>query len=156
METVYLETTIISYLVSRPSRDKVLAAHQQVTRAWWATSRHRFICVVSDEVMREITNGDEGMARERLRVARGLPRLESTPAALDLASLFIATGALPPAMHADALHLAIAALARVDFLLTWNCKHLANAHILRRLEAEATRLDMALPTVGTPLQLTED
>jgi hypothetical protein len=79
METVYLETTICSYLVARPSRDVVVAGHQQTTGEWWAKRRHEFICVVSDFLVTEIGRGDAAPSEARLRLADGLPRLQTTP-----------------------------------------------------------------------------
>lgn len=79
METVYLETTIFSYLVARPSRDVVVAGHQRTTADWWANRRQEFICVVSDFLVTEISRGDAAPSAVRLRLAEGLPRLQTTP-----------------------------------------------------------------------------
>lgn len=155
MESVYLESTVVSYLVARPSRELVLAAHQSITRQWWNTERSKLRCVVSNEVLREISVGDAEMVRLRLSAIEGLPVLAADTATMDLVEAFMRTRALPPTMRTDAMHLAIAATANVHYLLTWNCKHLANAHILRRLEKEAYQRQLTLPRVCTPYELLE-
>lgn len=103
----------------------------------------------------EAARGDARQAQLRLEALAGLPRLPTSPAAAELALLFIATGSLPPSAKVDAVHLAVATLATADYLLTWNCRHLANAQILRRLDREAARQGWNLPKVCTPLELME-
>lgn len=153
MEIVFIETTIASYLVARPSRDLVLAAHQQLTREWWEEERGRYHCVTSEEVMREAEAGEPEMARRRKDALRALPLFPITEPIRELARRFMATGALPVTAGSDALHLAVATDVRADFLLTWNCRHLANSRILKRLEREASAMGRALPTVCTPLEI---
>jgi hypothetical protein len=140
MESIYLETTVISYLVARPSRDLVLAAHQSVTRDWWENERVKYRCIVSDEVVREARRGESEMARRRIELISGLEIVSTTADMRMVSEALMATGAMPRAMVSDALHLAIAMLSDAQFLLTWNCRHLANAAILRRLEREARRI----------------
>jgi len=152
-ETVYIETSFVSLLVADPSRDVSIAGNQQVTRDWWERRRHAFQCVTSDETVREASQGDERQVRLRLEKLRGMPVLPVSDEAEMLAAQFLATGSLPVAARADASHLAIATLAETDYLLTWNCRHLANAQILRRLEREATRRGWSLPYVCTPHEL---
>ena len=113
------------------------------------------MCVVYQEVVREISMGDSVKVIQRLEVIDGLPVLALTNEALELADLFMATKALPASMRTDAIHLALAAAAKVDYLMTWNCKHLANAQILKRLEKDALRRGVYLPRVCTPLELME-
>ncbi len=108
MESVYLETTIFSYLVARPSRDVVVAGHQQTTADWWARLRGEFVCFISDFLITEISRGDAAPSSARLHLIEGLPRLQTTPDVLQLASRFVAAGALPQNAQADALHLALA------------------------------------------------
>jgi predicted nucleic acid-binding protein len=156
MEIVYIETTVVSLLVANPSRDVATAGQQQTTRDWWRLRRGAFQCVTSDETLAEVARGDSEQARQRLAVLAGLPVLPITAEEEHLAAEFLSTGCLPAAARSDALHLAAATRAKVDFLLTWNCRHLANAQILRRLEREADRLGWQLPTVCTPLELMGD
>jgi hypothetical protein len=156
LETVYIETTIVSLLVAEFSRNLVIAASQQATRDWWLVRRPEFACVTSAEVLAEASMGDSEQARKRLEILAGLPQLDITEEARNLAQAFIATGALPPKAVRDAAHLAVATAAHVDYLLTWNCRHLANGEILRRLEREAKARQWDLPHVCTPLELMGD
>jgi hypothetical protein len=153
MDTVYIETTIVSYLVAEPSRDLLVAAHQQANREWWQDRRQEFVCLCSPEVIREASLGDAEQVARRLAVLATLPQVLLTEQGESMARVFLATGALPPVAQSDALHLAIATTAEADFLMTWNFRHLANAPILRRLEQEAVRRGWRLPTVCTPLEL---
>ena len=153
METVYLETSFISYLVSEPSRDVIVAGHQQITRAWWAQRRQEFACCVSDAVWKEASRGDPAQAQSRQEVLRELPRLTITPEVERLARTILDGGALPPVAFPDAVHIAVAAAERVNYLLTWNCKHIANAAVLRRLEAIFRSRGAYLPVIATPEEL---
>jgi hypothetical protein len=156
METVYIETSIVSYLVADPSRDLLTAANQQVTRDWWQRRRIGFVCVVSQEVVAEASRGDAEEVRRRLAVLAMLPRAAVSGDAEQLARLFLSTGCLPPKAARDAVHLAVATAIAADYLLTWNCRHLANAQILRRREREARRAGRLLPQVCTPPELMGD
>jgi hypothetical protein len=153
METVYIETSVVSLLVANPSRDVLIAGQQQATRDWWQLRRVCFECVTSDETRAEAARGDAEQIRKRLAALAGLPSLSITPEIDKLAEEFLRTGALPAAARSDAIHLSAASITQVDYLLTWNCRHLANGQILRRLEREARRSGWDLPTVCTPLEL---
>ena len=152
METVYIETTIVSYLVARPSRDLIVAGHQQLTREWWDCRRAKFACFISDVVLDEARAGNAEQAALRLEALQGFPRLAATPEAERLAAAFL-QGVLPAKAVRDAAHLAIAAAGKVKYLLTWNCNHLANAQILDRLEPIALKASFKLPRVCTPEEL---
>jgi hypothetical protein len=156
VEIVYIETSVVSLLVANPSRDLATAAKQQATRDWWNSQRELFHCITSDETLTEAARGDATQAGLRLAALAKLPAMAITEEAEKLAAEFLSTGALPAAARSDALHLSVATGARADYLLTWNCRHLANAQILRRLEREAVRWGWALPTVCTPLELMGD
>ena len=156
METVYLETSMVSYLVADPSRDLITAANQQVTRDWWQHRQQRFACVISQEVIAEAGQGDPEQVRRRLAALAAIPRVAVSSDAEEIARLFLSTGALPPGAARDAVHLAVATTIGADFLLTWNCRHLANAQILNRLEKELQRTQWRLPRVCTPLELMGD
>lgn len=153
MEVVYIETSIVSYLVAEPSRDLITAAHQQATHEWWGRRRGSFQCATSAETLVEAARGDPEQAALRMAALAGMPVLAITAEVEELAAEFLRTGALPTAARSDAVHLAVSSVARVDYLLTWNCRHLANAQILRRLRTEAVRYGWELPTVCTPLEL---
>src|SRR5437660_9826428 len=133
MESVYLETTFISYLVARPSRDLIVAAHQQATQEWWANRRSAFENCVSQVVIDEASIGDPAEVQKRLAIIGGLPALDVTETAKSLTQAIMAAGIFPPHVVRDAAHIAVAAAHAIDYLLTWNCKHLANAQIARRI-----------------------
>jgi hypothetical protein len=153
METVYLETSFISYLVARPSRDVIVAGHQQTTQDWWDNRRSQFECLVSPAVIDEASVGDPTEVQKRLAIIGGLPVLEITVDAQNLTKAIMAAGVLPPHAFPDAAHLAISAAHAIDYLLTWNCKHLANAQILRRIVVVCEKLGLRLPIVCTPDEL---
>ena len=134
METVYIETTIVSYLAANPSREAILAAHQQLTRQWWQDQRPAYHCLVSGETLTEAARGDVEQARLRLEALQGLPVLPITAEVETLADAVLQSGSLPAAARSDAIHVAAATLAGVDFLLTWNCRHLANPHLQKQLQ----------------------
>ena len=113
-EIAYIETTIVSYLVARPSRDLVLSAHQQVTREWWENERVNYHCIASEEVAREAMLGDTGMAQARIKVLEELQIVGITAEVEAMAATFMATGALPPTMRPDATHLAAATLSGAE------------------------------------------
>ena len=153
METVYLETTFISYLVARPSRDVIVAAHQQTTHDWWDTRRGDFACSVSQVVIDEASAGDPDEIQKRHDVIGDLPVLEVTESAESLARAIIASGVIPPRAVRDAAHIAVAAVHRIDYLLTWNCRHLANAQIMRRIEVVCDQSSERMPLICTPEEL---
>src|SRR5438874_621711 len=130
MEIVYIETTVVSLLVANPSKDLLTAGQQQATQDWWSQRRGFFQCVTSDETLAESARGDAEQVRLRLSALAGMPSLAITVEAEKLAADFLLTGAMPAAARSDAVHLAVASVARVDYVLTWNCRHLANAQIL--------------------------
>jgi hypothetical protein len=154
--TVYIETTIISYLTAWPSRDIVRAAHQQLTRDWWATAAARYQLFASALVIAESAAGDTAAAAARKAVLDGLPLLAEPPEAEDLATALVRQLAIPPKAHRDAAHVAIAAANGIEYLLTWNCKHLANLHQRSRIERVCRDHGFEPPSIGTPIELQED
>jgi hypothetical protein len=153
MESVYLETTVISYLTSRPSRDVIVAAHQQTTQDWWDSRRSDFDCFVSQVVIDEASAGDSTEIQKRLDILRTLPVLEVTTSAGLLAQGIIDSGAIPPQFARDAAHIAVSAVHKIDYLLTWNCRHLANAQIMRRIEKVCDSMSERMPLICTPEEL---
>lgn len=156
METVYIETTVVSYLVANPSRDSILAAHQQLTRQWWQDEKQRYHCVTSREVLREASLGDTEMSRRRTEALAGLTVLEVDDSARELAREILAEGILPAIALADSVHVVVASQNRVNILLTWNCRHLANPHLLARLRSFISARGLVLPEVCTPIELVRD
>ncbi len=150
---LYLETTIPSYLTSRPSRDLVVAAKQQVTRQWWEQRRHEFDVCVSQFVIDEASAGDVVLASARLQVIKGLPLLDVLPEVAESAGSIRELGFIPERAGADATHIAIAAVHGVDFLLTWNCRHIANAAIARRVVRACESHGFECPVICTPDEL---
>lgn len=153
METVYIETTIVSYLVATPSRDAILAAHQQLTRQWWQDQRSAYHCLVSGETLVEAARGDAEQARLRLEALKDLPILPITLEVENLADTLLQSGSLPATARSDAIHVAAATLAGVEFLLTWNCRHLANPHLQKQLRALMVARKLTLPEICTPIEL---
>ena len=129
METVYLETTFISYLVALPSRDLIVAAHQQVTNDWWINQRKKYECYISEIVIDESSAGDENEVQKRLKIIDELKLLELTKEVNELTKAILKSGVIPPKAVRDAAHIAVATVHELDYLLTWNCTHIANAHI---------------------------
>lgn len=152
---LYVETSIVSYLTALPSRDLVRAAHQQVTREWWVT-RARFDLYISQFVIDEASAGDESAAADRLAALRDATLLDTTPEAVSLARELIRMGDLPAKTVVDAFHIAIAAVQGMDYLLSWNCRHIANAMMRGRIEATCRSRGVEPPTICTPIELAKE
>lgn len=150
---VYLESSVISYLAARPSRDIVATAHQQLTREWWERRRASFDLYISVEVLNEIRRGDAGAAQLRLAYVDSLPILEADDRARALAAEIIRTAALPAKAAADAAHIAIATVNGMDFLVTWNCTHLANGIVQRAISRLTRQFGYDPPNIVTPEEL---
>ena len=153
MKSVYIETSIISYLVARPSRDVVVLAHQELTRQWWNEQRDRFELFVSRLVLDEAARGDPETAARRLEAIRGVPVLPITQESTELAQCLIEAHALPSEAADDAFHVALATRAGIDLLLTWNCKHIANPEKTWLIEETIRQAGLAPPTICTPDEL---
>lgn len=151
---VYLETTIPSYLTAWPSRDLIKAAHQEATHEWWDT-RGKFDLYVSQVVLNESGRGDPEAATQRLEALAGLTVLAITDEAEALARGLTEQGPLPEKAAVDALHIAVAAVHGMDYLLTWNCTHIANAATRVEIEAVCRRNDLEPPVICTPIELME-
>ncbi len=152
--TVYLETTVISYLTAAPSRDIVQAAHQQITREWWE-GRRNFDLFVSQAVITEAGRGDPSAAARRLAMVEDVAILEVTEDASRLAEAFIVQHALPAKAAVDALHIAVAVVMGMDYVLTWNCTHIANAVIRPKIEDACRQMGYDPPVICTPEELME-
>lgn len=151
--TVYIETSVVSYLTSRRSNNVVRAAHQQLTQRWWGNARPGFRVFASELVVREASLGDPASARLRLRALEGLQLLQLSDNARTLANLLVAEPAIPRNAEADALHIALAADNGIDFLLTWNCKHIANAKTRGMIERCLRSRGYDPPVLCTPEEL---
>ena len=127
MEIVYVESSVISYITARPSRDVVTSARQSITIEWWDNRRSKYDVYISELVIEEIASGDKNAAQKRLNVVEHIPNLEIKLVAKELADLLISEGAVPENSPEDALHIGLAAAHGADYLLTWNFKHINNA-----------------------------
>jgi predicted nucleic acid-binding protein len=152
---VYIETTIISYLAARPSRDLVVAGHQQISHEWWQTSRHSFAVVTSQLVVREAGAGDPEAPEARREFLAGLTLLEITEEAVALAQHLLQAKAIPQELVEDALHVAVAVVNGIEYLLTWNYKHLANAGMRSKIETTCRELGYETAIICTPEELME-
>ncbi len=151
--TVYVETSVVSYLTARPSGNIVIAAHQQVTRDWWDTRRRNFTLYTSQLVLQEAAGGNPEMAEDRLRLLEDLPALDISDEASTLARALVSAGAPPATAPEDALHIAIAVVNGLEYLLTWNCRHIANAAMRKTIE-RVCRAEGYEPTIlCTPEEL---
>ena len=153
MESVYIETTIISYLVSRSSRDVVIAGHQQTTQSWWRERRLAFDCYISQAVIDEISLGDPAESTKRRSLVKAMAMLEVTRQAERLAERILESRVIPAKAVRDTTHIALATVHGIDYLLTWNCRHIANAQILRKVSEICRDEGYAMPVVCTPDEL---
>ncbi|MEN6336376.1 MAG: type II toxin-antitoxin system VapC family toxin [Phycisphaerales bacterium] len=150
---VYIETSIVSYLTARPSRDLLAAAWQEITTAWWDRRRQDFELYTSELTVEESSGGDAIAAQRRLESLQSLPLLEITDSALALAEVLVNAGAIPGNAAGDALHVALATVHRMDYLLTWNCRHIDNAEMMPAIRAVALSSGYSLPEICTPQEL---
>ncbi|MCY2963083.1 MAG: type II toxin-antitoxin system VapC family toxin [Planctomycetota bacterium] len=150
--TAYIETTIPSYLMAWPSRDIVRAGEQQVTRDWW-DRRAEYELRVSSLVLLECQAGDAQAAADRLTALEGVPVLAQTPEAETLATMLLKEVPLPPKAANDALHIAVAAVNGIAYLVTWNCTHIANATLRPQIETLCRRAGYEPPVICTPREL---
>jgi hypothetical protein len=153
--SVYIETTIVSFLTARPSRDVIARAHQEITRKWWRTRRAEFELFASPFVLQEAAGGDPAQGQLRLAALKGIPLLALTPQANHLAAAFIARGPIPRKANIDAIHIGIAAAHGVNYLMTWNCAHIANASMRGSIEDICRSMGCEPPILCTPEELME-
>ena len=152
---LYMETSVVSYLAARPSRDLVMAGHQQTTREWWEQRRKSFEIYASQLVWDEASVGDPAAVRRRLRVLKPLRWLQLRRDAVLLAKALVDDGPVPPNAEADALHIAISATHGMDFLLTWNFTHINNAATEESIKAVCAAHGFHCPVICTPDELGE-
>jgi predicted nucleic acid-binding protein len=153
MKSVYIETSILSYLTARPSRDVRAAAWQQLTVQWWDAARRRYELYTSEIVVAEAREGDPSAAERRFEAVRGIPELVVDAEDESLAAKLIVGGGFPPAAELDALHVALAAVHAVDFLLTWNCRHINNADTKPAIRSICALAGYVCPEICTPQEL---
>lgn len=156
MATAYIETTIPSYYTARNARSILQASRQIATREWWDDGCSGFELVTSTETLNEASEGDPEMAKERLGLLRGIRVLPVTKEAADLARLLVSSGLVPDIAAPDAVHIALASVHRIDFLVTWNFKHIANPHIRERMRAKINDSGHRMPVMCSPEELMND
>jgi len=156
MDTLYVETSIVSYLRQRPSTQVVMAARQVLTHQWWNNERANYELVVSQYVIDEVSAGDPALVADRLLALDGIPLLPPAPEIPQIADEIMSRAILPPKAEVDALHIAAVAHHRIQYLLTWNCKHIANAKILPRIHVVLSDLGIPIPIICTPEELFGD
>jgi hypothetical protein len=150
---VYLETTIPSYLAARPSRNIIVAAHQRVTRAWWEDRRRHFNLLVSRFVLDEAALGDSLVVARRLGLLKGIAELTIDESVQTLAVALVRSRAVPEKAFADAAHIAVATVHHMDYLLTWNCTHIANAETVPVVQRVCRSHGHTCPVICTPEEL---
>ena len=153
MKSVYIETSIPSYLTARISSDVRAAAWQQITSQWWDEERSKYDIFISELVITEVSRGHQEAAKRRLESLENIAELAIGEEMRELANVLMRGGGIPASSETDALHIAIAAVHRVDYLLTWNCRHINNAMtrpVIRRLCGETGHI---CPEICTPLEL---
>ena len=152
-KTVYIETSVVSYLTARPTADLLAAAWQKITADWWETQRGRFDLRTSDIAIAEVGRGDPEAAARRLAVLSGVPVLPITEAVRELSKGLVREGAVPAKALNDALQVAVSAVHGVDFLLTWNFRHLDNANTKPMMRSVCARYGCRCPEICTPREL---
>ncbi len=152
-ESVYIETSILGYLTARSTNNKFISANMEITQAWWSDRRNSFTLYTSQAVVNEVAKGDINIASQRLEILRDFQLLEINQAVRDLAMKFLSFSNLPPKANIDAIHIATATVHNLDYLLTWNCKHIANAQIQKKLAQISRNCNYELPILCTPYEL---
>ena len=153
MQKIYIETSIISYLTARPSSNLIAAAWQKETLDWWETQRNRFDLYISNIVIEEAGRGDSGAASRRLEALASIPILPLNEDVVKLSKALIQEGGLPSKALDDALHIALSAVHGMDYLLTWNCRHIDNAEKKPLIRKVCLTYGFICPEIATPIEL---
>ncbi len=154
-QRVYVETSVISYVTAWSSRDLIVAAHQAITRQWWDDERSKYELVISEAVIRKAGAGDAQAAAQRLALLQSFSLLDINQQVEQLARDFLTAGAMPPSAALDALHVAAAAWHGAEYVLTWNCRHIASARVRPRIDALCRSRGITAPQLCTPEELME-
>lgn len=154
-QKVYIETSVISYLTAKLSRDLIVIGHQQITTEWWKSSKNKFNCFISEFVIDEIIKGDLNAAKNRIEVTQDIPILEYSSEIGELAFNYAKLFSIPQKARIDSFHLAIAVWFEIDYLLSWNCKHIANGVVSSKLKDYNNNHSLFVPILCTPLELLE-
>ena len=152
-KTVYLETTVVSYYAARPSRDVIVLAHQQITWEWWPIAVDKYSMYISEVVLDEAGMGDPETAAKRLEALQYFPRLDLNELVEKMTKVYIGELDIPEKSFRDATHIAVSSVHNIDYLVTWNCAHIANVEIRRKLESINERYDLYTPLICTPEEI---
>jgi hypothetical protein len=152
-ERVYLETTVVSYYTSRPSNDVMVLARQRVTELWWPEAIDRFEIYISEAVLEEAGDGDPDAAARRLKELKDFELLDINDEVMRVYEIYVDRLQVPPKALRDAVHLAVAAVHSVDYLVTWNCRHIANGEVIKKLMGLNAELGLSIPVIVTPDEL---
>jgi predicted nucleic acid-binding protein len=155
-ESVYIETSVIGYLTARSTKNLIIAGNIETTRDWWQNRRNSFVLYISQVVLDEVAKGDAEIALKRLELLYELPLVDLNQNVKNLAAQFLIRSNLPAKASDDAVHIAAATVHRLNYLLTWNCKHIANAQIQKKLAAISLDMGYELPVICTPYELLGD
>ena len=154
-QKLYLETTISSYLTARQSRDVIQLARQQITAEWWNSRLNDFDVFISQIVIDEASSGDPDAARKRMKAIQPFPLLEITDEVTELSEIILRKGVIPEKGARDATHIAVSVCHGMNFLLTWNCRHIANAEKIKALEKICKSEGHEFPVICTPEEFSE-
>jgi predicted nucleic acid-binding protein len=152
-ESIYLETTVVSYYTSKPSRDIIVLAHQEITRQWWPMAMERYNVFISEIVVEEASFGDTEAAKRRLMELKDFPHLELSDKIEEITQVYMDRLDIPEKSFRDAAHLAVASVHNIDYLVTWNCAHLANGEIIKKLMKINKSFGIYTPIICTPEEL---
>jgi hypothetical protein len=155
-ETVYLETTVVSYYTSRPSNDIIVLSRQRLTEQWWTDAFKRFDIFISEAVIEEATAGDPIASQKRLEALSTCSLLDIDDEVSKIYNVYLDRLEIPEKAFRDALHLAVATVHKMDFLVTWNCAHIANGETIKRLIAVNSELGLSIPVIVTPEELMKE
>lgn len=152
-ESIYIETSVVSYYTAKPSRDIIVLAHQEITGEWWPKSIKRFEVYISEVVIEEAGAGDPAFAKQRLKELKGFQYLELTNEVERITQVYMKKLNIPKRFFRDAAYLAVASVHNIDYLVTWNCAHLVNAELIKKLLKINEKLGIPTPIICTPEEL---
>ena len=152
-ESIYLETTVVSYYTAKLSRDVIILAHQEITREWWVKAQKRYDIFISQIVVEEARLGDAEDVKKRLEILKNFHHLELNNTVERMAQVYVEKLKIPPKALRDAVHLAVASVHSVDYLVTWNCTHIANGEIIKKLMRINSSYGIRTPIICTPEEL---
>ena len=153
---VYIESSVISYYANRRSRNLIVAAHQEITREWWESELSKYDAFISQFVIEEISKGDPAPATMRMDAIAECAIIELSDDVAELARRYLAAANIPRKSHIDAFHIAVAVISGMDFLLSWNFHHIANAFIKEKIRRINDALSLVTPEICTPEELVEE